>query len=309
MNNDLISLLSAHLPSVFRWAGALARQLRRHDIALGGKNSGVADTDALTLADLSVQELLVAALRDMGPIVRQCRIEAEEASGDLGRFADEGDWVLGIDPIDGTRKYRDRTGDSYAVMLHARTPETVHYSLVYLPEEGTEGTWLEARDDRIVLGPDDPTRAARAVLDALPSIAVHERQESCRILVNGFLGRDEERAGAVSAAGLEGVLDADIPGSLFPLMARGDLGGALIHTPNVYDFPVCLHLARLLGGDAMWVHEGRRVDFRRLWRDGRANMLRLPGIVACARDRRVIATLVDVARHWSAERYDPERQG
>jgi len=309
MNNDLISLLSAHLPSVFRWAGALARQLRRHDIALGGKNSGVADTDALTLADLSVQELLVAALRDMGPIVRQCRIEAEEASGDLGRFADEGDWVLGIDPIDGTRKYRDRTGDSYAVMLHARTPETVHYSLVYLPEEGTEGTWLEARDDRIVLGPDDPTRAARAVLDALPSIAVHERQESRRILVNGFLGRDEERARAVSAAGLEGVLDADIPGSLFPLMARGDLGGALIHTPNVYDFPVCLHLARLLGGDAMWVHEGRRVDFRRLWRDGRANMLRLPGIVACARDRRVIATLVDVARHWSAERYDPERQG
>jgi len=232
MNNDLISLLSAHLPSVFRWAGALARQLRRHDIALGGKNSGVADTDALTLADLSVQELLVAALRDMGPTVRQCRIEAEEASGDLGRFADEGEWVLGIDPIDGTRKYRDRTGDSYAVMLHARTPETVHYSLVYLPEEGTEGTWLEARDDRIVLGPDDPTRAARAVLDALPSIAVHERQESRRILVNGFLGRDEERARAVSAAGLEGVLDADIQGSLFPLMARGDLGGALFHPPT-----------------------------------------------------------------------------
>ena len=309
MKNDLISLLSAHLPSVFRWAGAFARQLRRHDIALGGKNSGFADTDALTLADLSVQELLVGALRDMGPIVRQCRIEAEEVSGDLGRFADESEWVLGIDPIDGTREYRDRTGDGYAVMLHARTPETVHYSLVYLPEEGTEGTWIEARDDRIVLGPDDSSRAARAVLDALLSIAVHGREESRRILVSGFLGRDEERARAVSAAGLEGVVDADIPGSLFPLMARGDLGGALFHTPNVYDFPVCVHLARLLGGDAMWVHEGRRVDFRRLWRDGRANMLRLPGIVACARDRRVIATLVDVARHWSAERYDPESRG
>jgi len=132
MESALISLLSAQLPSVFRWAGALARQLRGHDIALGGKNSGFANTDALTLADLSVQELLVAALRDMGPTVRQCRIEAEEASGDLGRFADESEWVLGIDPIDGTREYRDRTGDGYAVMLHARTPETVHYSLVYL---------------------------------------------------------------------------------------------------------------------------------------------------------------------------------
>src|SRR2546426_2022421 len=109
MDSDLIGLLSAHLPRVFRWAGALARQLRRHNIALDEKHSGVPDTDALTLADLAVQELLVAALRDMGPTVRRCRIEAEETSGDLGRFANESEWVLGIDPIDGTRQYRDRT--------------------------------------------------------------------------------------------------------------------------------------------------------------------------------------------------------
>ena len=32
-------------------------------------------------------------------------------------------------------------------------------------------------------------------------------------------------------------------------------------------------------------------------------MFRLPGIVACAIDRRVIAQLVDVARNWSPERY------
>src|SRR6267143_2152617 len=239
MDGDLIGLLSAHLPRDFRWAGALARQLRRHNIALDEKHSGVPDTDALTLTDLAVQELLVAALRDMGPTVRRCRIEAEETSGDLGRFANESEWVLGIDPIDGTRQYRDRTGDGYAVMLHARSPETVHYSLLYLPEEGPEGTWLEARDDRIVLGPDDVTRGAREVLDALPPI------------------------------------------------------------------PVCVHLARLLGGDAVWVHDGWPIDFRRAWRDERANMLRLPGIVACARDPRVVAALVDVARHWDAERYSP----
>ena len=34
-------------------------------------------------------------------------------------------------------------------------------------------------------------------------------------------------------------------------------------------------------------------------------MLRLPGIVACAVDRGTIATLVDVAREWSPERYGP----
>jgi 3'(2'), 5'-bisphosphate nucleotidase len=159
VSTDLISLLSANLPSVFRWGGAVARQLRSHDIALGGKHSGFADTDALTLADLWVQELLVAALRDMGPAVRRSRIEAEEGSGDLGRFAQEGEWVLAIDPIDGAREYRDRIGNGYALMLHARTPEMIVYSLVYAPEEGAEGTWLEARERRLVVGPDDHAAA------------------------------------------------------------------------------------------------------------------------------------------------------
>ena len=301
--NDPIPVLAAELPRVVRWAGALARQLRRHDIAIGGKASGFADTDALTLADLSVQELLVSALRDMGPDVRGCRIEAEETTGDLRRFASQSDWVLGIDPIDGTREYRDRVGNRYAVMLHARTPETVRYSMVYLPEEGPEGTWLEVRDDRIVLGPEDHARPARAVLDAITPVGVDQPRHNRRILVSGFLGRDAECAREVSAAGLEGVLGNDTPGSLFPLVASGYLGGALFHTPNVYDFPVCMHLARVLGGDAIRAHDGRRADFREVWRDERANMFRLRGIVACAVDRGVLATLVDVARSWSIERY------
>jgi 3'(2'), 5'-bisphosphate nucleotidase len=301
---DLLQLLSEELPRAVRWSGALARQLRRHDISLTGKHSGSADTDALTLADLAVQEILVAALRDMGPAVRGCRIEAEEASGDLGRFAEQSEWVLAIDPIDGTREYRDRTGHRYAVMFHARTADAIRYSLVYLPEEGAAGTWLEVRDDRIVLGPDDWTRPARSALDALPPVAADRRHESRRILVSGFLGGEAERAREVSAAGLEGVLGGDTPGSLFPLMANGYLGGALFHTPNVYDFPVCMHVARALGGDAVWAHNGARVDFRRVWRDERANMFRLPEIVACASDPRIIPTLVDVARHWSSERYE-----
>jgi 3'(2'), 5'-bisphosphate nucleotidase len=303
MADDLIARLSAELPSVVRWAGAVARQLRRHDIALGGKTSGFADTDALTMADLAIQDLLVAALRDMGPRVRACRIEAEESSGDLGRFARESEWTIAIDPIDGTRAYRDRTGDAYAVMVHVRTPDALVYSLVYLPEESAEGTWLEARDGRVVLGPDDHSRAARAVLDALPSVAP-PRGRRGRVLIAGFLGHDAERAQAVRAAGLDAVLDAQTGGSLYPLIVRGDLAGALVHTPNVYDFPVAMHLARLFGGDAVWVQDRRPVDFRAVWRDERASMLRLPGIVACALDPHTIATLVDLARDWSPERYE-----
>src|SRR5258706_13242844 len=101
MPDTLISILSENLPGVVRWAGAIARQLRGHDIAVSGKKSGFADSDPLTLADLTVQELLVAALRDMGPVVRQGRIEAEAGTGDLGRVSDRGEWVSALDPSDG----------------------------------------------------------------------------------------------------------------------------------------------------------------------------------------------------------------
>ncbi|MDH3601297.1 MAG: inositol monophosphatase, partial [Candidatus Tectomicrobia bacterium] len=122
---DITAALSAYMPPVLRWAGAIARQLRQYDISVSGKKtSGSASTDALTLADLSVQELLVAALRDSDPIFRQCRLEAEESTGDLERFASQSDYTIALDPIDGTQRYRDRNGDGWCVMLNLRSVET-----------------------------------------------------------------------------------------------------------------------------------------------------------------------------------------
>jgi 3'(2'), 5'-bisphosphate nucleotidase len=107
----------------------------------------------------------------------------------------------------------------------------------------------------------------------------------------------------VSQAGLNGYAPDDMPGSIYPLLARGDFGGSLIHSPNVYDFPVSLHIARILGGDAVWVHDGRPVNFHKTWMDDRADMLRLPGIIACAVNRRTLASLVDLAHDWNPLRY------
>jgi 3'(2'), 5'-bisphosphate nucleotidase len=300
---DLEAALAARLPDVLRWGGAVARRLRGYPIALGGKTSGRADTDALTLADLAVQELVVAALRDAVPAALACRVEAEEAAGDLDRFARDADLAIGLDPIDGTRAYRDRTGPGYGVMVHLRSAATVLYSLVYFPEEGPEGSWLEVRGDRVAVGADDPARPARAVLDALPAVDPARRPPGRRILVNGFDPANAARARLVDGAGLEGVLGQDAAGSAYPRLARGDLAGVLIHTPNVYDFPVALHVARALGGDAVWVADGRPVHFRERWLDRQAGMLRLPGIVACAADPALLPPLVALARDWSPVRY------
>ncbi len=299
----LTDALAKHLPDVLRWGGAVARRLRQFDISLDGKSSGSANTDALTLADLTVQELLVAALRDCDPIFRECRIEGEEETGDMARFATEGEYTIALDPIDGTKQYRDKTGNGYAVMLNLRTDETVHYSLVYLPEQGEHGAWVEAVGDRITCGPDDPSRCARDVLDSIPPVAPASRPDSKKIYLIGFIQNDPVNAQLVTDVGLEGVAPDDMPGSIYPLLATGEFGGSLIHSPNIYDFPASLQIARILGGDAVWVHNGEPVNFRDLWMDDRADMLRLPGIVACSHNRETLDTLVHLARDWNPNRY------
>ncbi len=303
----VVTALSVQLPPILRWAGAIAQRLRQFNIALSGKSSGSASTDALTLADLTLQELIVAALRDTDPIFRHCRIEAEETTGDLDRFAQAGDLVIALDPIDGTKQYRDKTGDGYAVMLHLRNATDVLYSLVFVPAKGPHGYWVEVADGRVACGPDDPSRPALDVVRSLPTYTADNRPASSRIYLIGFQQRDGLAAERVTAAGLTGVAPDDMPGSIYELLARGEFTGSLIHSPNVYDFPVSLHIARVLGGDAVWVDTGEPVHFREMWLDEKADMLRLPGIVACSPDRQVLETLKPLAAAWNKDRYHQQR--
>lgn len=300
---DLLAALSTKLPPVVRWCGAVAKRLRQHNIALSGKTSGSPTTDALTLADLTVQELLVAALRDLDPLFLQCRIEAEESTGDLERFATDSPYVLALDPIDGTKQYRDKTGNGYAVMVHLRTREEVLYSLVFTPEQGPYGQWVQACGQTVVCGPDDPSRPATDVLRNLPAMTRPVPGQAKSIYLIGFQQRDASNAQLVTEAGLRGVAPDDMPGSIYDLMARGEFAGSLIHSPNVYDFPVSSQIARIMGGDAVWVHNRQPVHFGETWLDDRADMLRLPGIVACSPDPAVLEILCKLAKDWNPIRY------
>lgn len=303
---ELTAALSKEMPAVLRWCGAVAKRLRQFNISVSGKKvSGSANTDALTLADLSVQELLVAALRDLSPLFRECRLEAEESTGDLEKFASDSRYTIALDPIDGTKQYRDNSGNGWAVMLNLRTEDAVQYSLVFIPEKGPQGTWVEAvGNHRIAVGEDDPNRPAAEVVKSLPVITPESRKKgSKKIYMIGFQKEDPIKAKLVTEAGLEGHLADDMPGSIFELFARGEYAGSLIHSPNVYDFPVSSHIARILGGDALWVHNQEPMHFRELWVDDRADMLRLPGIIACSHDREILGTLCNLAKDWNPKRY------
>lgn len=303
MHDFVISALSIHMPAILRWSGAIARQLRSYNIRLDGKSSGSATTDALTLADISLQELIVAALRDCDPIFRYCRIDAEESTGDLARFPQQADLTIGIDPIDGTKRYRDRTDGAYSIMLHLRSQSTVLYSLVYHPEEGQTGWWVQARDDQVSSGPDDLSRPAADVVRSLAPAEPGPIPAVPQIYMTGFLQSEPQAMERVRSVGIDGIPTEARQQTPYQLIASRQLCGALIHSPNVYDFPVTLHLCRILGGDGVWVHNGESVHFHNLWLDEPANMLRLPGIVACSYDANVLSKLVELAKDWNPERY------
>lgn len=300
---DVVNALMLHMPPVLRWCGAVAKRLRQFNIALGGKSTGSALTDALTLADLTVQEIIVSALRDTDPIFRTCRIEAEEENGDLQRFATDSPFTIAIDPIDGTKQYRDKTGNGYCCMLSLRTVDTLHYSLVYIPEAGPTGCWVQAVGNTVVYGPDDPSRPPIEVLRSLPAAKRQDGSRPNKIYLVGFQNEIDQRASDVAGTGLEGVAPDDMPGSIYDLMARGDFAGSLIHTPNVYDFPVSLQIARSMGGNSVWVHNRQPVNFSELWVDERANMIRLPGIVATSPYHDVLDKLTKLACDWNPHRY------
>lgn len=306
----VIAALQTALPPVMRWGGAIAARMRHYNIAVDGKASGNANTDALTLADLTVQELLVAALRDADPVLRQCRIEGEETTGDMGRFSSDSSLSIAIDPIDGTKQYRDRTGNGYSIICHLHSDSTPLYSLVFAPEMGSGGTWVEVLDGRIASGPDDPSRPARSVLNDLPNLCAARTDPGPGVYLIGFQQRDTQRAREVDqlrwnrrGMHLAGYTSDEMQGSIYPLMASGSYIGSLIHSPNIYDFPVSMHIARVRGGDALWVHNREPVHYCSLWLDERAGMLRYPGIVACSEDREVLETLCQLAEHWNPVRY------
>ena len=61
--------------------------------------------------------------------------------------------------------------------------------------------------------------------------------DSNNIYVIGFQEHDADRTRDVAAAGLDGYTSDTMKGCVYELRSRGQLGGSLIHSPNVYDFP------------------------------------------------------------------------
>lgn len=116
------------------WAAAgIARRLEGRVPNRPKLEEGTAAKQALTEADTSVQEALLATLWKAFPEVA---LEAEEDTPSVERFPAESDATVIIDPIDGTlHSYLEGRGP-YAVIVGLAVREILVAGLVALPREG-----------------------------------------------------------------------------------------------------------------------------------------------------------------------------
>lgn len=88
---------------------------------------------ALTLADVGAQEIILEGLREHFP---QVSLAAEEDTKSVAAFPKDAEAQVVIDPIDGTlRSYLEASGP-YAVIVGLAIEGVYHSSLVALPREG-----------------------------------------------------------------------------------------------------------------------------------------------------------------------------
>lgn len=121
------------LAPALRQAAAIARAFegRVRNRPKEGEESAI--KQALTLADVAAQEAILVALHEAFP---QVRLEAEEDTPSVAAFADDGDSLVVIDPIDGTLQFYLGAAGPYACLVGLARADRFEAGLVALPREG-----------------------------------------------------------------------------------------------------------------------------------------------------------------------------
>jgi hypothetical protein len=117
--------------SDFIKAGELAVELRESMIASQKQDTGFAEADIVTSADLAVQEYVLKRLAD-SPLVT-CELIAEEDTPSVNLFANHSNYVLSIDPIDGTKIFADGN-KMFSIVITITDKKEPIYTFCYYPE-------------------------------------------------------------------------------------------------------------------------------------------------------------------------------
>jgi fructose-1,6-bisphosphatase/inositol monophosphatase family enzyme len=126
--SDFVCALSPALKRAASIARALEGRVANHP--KDGESTDV--KAALTVADTASQEALLVPLLEYSPKVR---LEAEEDTPSVARFAESSEALVVIDPIDGTLRFYLEGAGPYAVMIGLAIGGQYEAGLVALPRE------------------------------------------------------------------------------------------------------------------------------------------------------------------------------
>jgi|GEM_PF-752328 len=116
---------------IFMEAAELAAKLKKEAISKSKLNTGNAEVDIVTTADLAVQEFVLEKLANSD--LKNCELIAEEETPSKYLFAKSSNLVLTIDPIDGTAIYAQGK-KMYSIIITIHDKKRPIYTFSYYPE-------------------------------------------------------------------------------------------------------------------------------------------------------------------------------
>lgn len=127
--NDYIKEL-IKLEPVFIKAGDLAISLQKETKSHNKFDTGKEAFDIVTEADFEVQEMILQAMAKTP--LKDCRLLAEEDTKSTKLFNPNGNFILALDPIDGTKLYA-KGEKCWSVIVSLRTDKELLYTFDYFP--------------------------------------------------------------------------------------------------------------------------------------------------------------------------------
>lgn len=127
---DVIGIARFRIEPVLLEAGVVAWEMQARAQSLRGKDTGNAAADALTNADLAVQELILEAV--LKTPLKAAKSACEEDTALVAQLAGEEELWLGIDPINNTKEYQ-RGGKFWNLIFQIHGPEMPLYTFTYYP--------------------------------------------------------------------------------------------------------------------------------------------------------------------------------
>lgn len=127
--NEMIQEL-IKLEPIFTKAGDLAAERQENVKSYNKFNTGQAAFDIVTEIDLEVQEIILKAMAKTP--LKTCRLLAEEDTLSAKLFNPNGNLILALDPIDGTKLYANKE-KYWSVIVSLRNDKELIYTFDYFP--------------------------------------------------------------------------------------------------------------------------------------------------------------------------------